>query len=77
MFDSFGVVVVFPGLRNFCEAAFVLKCPERDETLILHTQLFLGGIMLLAWHARFLFTNHMLLLYQKSLLRDEEQKLAN
>ena len=48
MFDSFGVVVVFPGLRNFCEAAFVLKCPERDETLILHTQLFLDGVLLVS-----------------------------
>ena len=56
MFDSFGVVVVFPGLRNFCEAAFVLKCPERDETLILHTQLFLDGV------ACYSFPNHMLLL---------------
>ena len=56
MFDSFGVVVVFPGLRNFCEAAFVLKCPERDETLILHTQLFLDGM------ACYSFPNHMLLL---------------
>jgi len=75
----------FQAFKTFVEAAaaasfaFVrsFSSVREDETLILHTQLFLGGIMLLAWHARFLFTNHMLLLYQKSLLRDEEQKLAN